>query len=316
MPAAPNHPLRAITAVVTAMVLLSVQDMTVKWMSDSYPLHQVMLVRASVATLIILLIMRVEIGWRGLRTSRPGAHLARSLLTVLANSTYFLGVAVMPLAEAMAVFFVAPLLITALSALLLRDPVGPRRWTAVAIGLTGVIMILRPGAEAVSLVALLPLAGACAYAAMQIITRRLGTTDPASTMAFYIQMTFIAVSTTMYLIAGDGALAHGADPALQFLLREWITPTPRDGAIMVAVGVVNGAVSYLLSQAYRSAEPSLVAPFEYTALPLAVGLGFLVFGDIPDTQASLGIVLIIGSGLYAMYRETVRRRQRAEKQSG
>ncbi|MBT6277067.1 MAG: DMT family transporter [Chromatiales bacterium] len=286
------------------------QDLIIKLLSGSYPLHEVMFVRTSIAMVIILAVMRVEVGWGGLRTNRAGAHVARGVLIVIANSAYFLALAAMPLAEAMAVFFVAPLIITALSALILKEPVGPRRWAAVAVGMLGVIAILRPGGETFSPVTLLPVLGAIAYAIMQVITRRLGATDPASTMALYVQMTFMVVCLTMYNVAGDGAFADGDDPSLQFLLRAWVVPSTYDAGVMVLVGIIHGASSYLLTQAYRSAAPSVVAPFEYTALPLAAGLGFFAFGQLPDGLATLGIALIVSSGLYALYRET-RRRQEA-----
>lgn len=303
--------LRGMVCIVLAMTVFSVQDVTIKWISGDYPLHQIVLVRASVAACMLLVMLRIEVGWRGLRTAYPRLHLARGLLIVVANTTYFLALAAMPLAEAMAVFFVAPLIITALSAIFLKEPVGPRRWTAVTVGMIGVVVMLRPGTDAFTPVALLPLIGAVAYAVMQTITRRLGTTDPASSMALYVQVVFILVCTTMFVSVGDGRFATGENPSIDFLLRAWIRPPPADLAVMVGVGVINGMGAYLISQAYRSAEAAVVAPLEYVALPFAILWGFLVFGDVPDAVAGTGITLVVGSGLYTFFRETHLRRQRA-----
>ena len=193
--------------------------------------------------------------------------------------------------------------------MLLREPVGIRRWLAVLVGLGGVVVMLRPGAEAMRLVAFLPLGAATAYACMQILTRRLGTTDQASTMAFYVQVAFIAASALMGLVAGDGRLAPQDNPSLEFLLRAWTMPEPADAVLLVAIAVCNAIGAYLMSQAYRIAEAAVVAPFEYVALPLVVVWGWLLWGDLPDAVATLGIFLIIGSGLYTLRREMAHRRR-------
>jgi drug/metabolite transporter (DMT)-like permease len=305
--------LRGMVCIVLAMTVFSVQDVGIKWMSGDYPLHQVVLVRASVAACMLLVMLRIEVGWRGLRTAYPGLHLARGCLIAVANSAYFLALAAMPLAEAMAIFFVAPLIITALSALVLKEQVGPRRWSAVAVGMVGVVIMLRPGTEAFSPVALLPLIAATAYAIMQTITRRLGTTDPASSMALYVQVVFIVVCTTMFLSVGDGRYSTGDDASLDFLLRAWVIPATSDLVLMLMVGVINGFGAYLISQAYRSAEAAVVAPLEYVALPLAMLWGYLVFADTPDSSAALGIGLIVASGLYTFFRETRLRRARVRE---
>ena len=213
-----------IACVVGAVTIFVLQDALIKWLSGDYPLHEIVLVRAVSAICVTLFVMRLEGGIHLLRTRRFGLHLARAGLLVIANSAFFLALAAMTIAEATSIFFVAPLLITALSALMLRDAVGPRRWTAVCIGLVGVIVMLRPGEGALRLVAVLPIVAACAYALMQIITRRLGTTERASTIAFYAQAGFIAVSVAFGLVAGHGRFAPEDDASLAFLLRAWTVP--------------------------------------------------------------------------------------------
>ena len=299
-----------ITCVVGAVAIFVLQDAIIKWLSGGYPLHEIVLVRTASAVAVTLFVMRLEGGVRLLRTRRLGLQLARSGLLVIANCSFFMALAAMTIAEATAIFFVAPLLITALSALLLSETVGPRRWAAVCVGLAGVTVMLRPGAGVLQPAALLPIVGAAAYSLMQIVTRRLGSTERASTISLYTQAGMIAASVTVGLAAGDGRFNTADDPSLAFLLRAWTVPSARDAAIFLAVGVFNGVAGYLMSQAYRISRPSAIAPFEYVALPMSVMWGVLFFGDWPDLIVYAGMALICGSGIYVLHRETVVARAR------
>ena len=313
-----EHRMLGIACVVAAVTIFVLQDALIKWLSGDYPLHEIVLVRAVSAVCVTLFVMRLEGGIHLLRTRRLGLHLARAGLLVIANSAFFLALAAMTIAEATSIFFVAPLLITALSALMLHDAVGPRRWAAVCIGLAGVVVMLRPGEGALRLVALLPIVAAAAYALMQIITRRLGSTERASTIAFYAQSGFIVVSVVVGLAAGHGRFAPEDDPSLAFLLRAWTVPSALDAALFLGIGVINGIGGYLMSQAYRISRPSVLAPFEYVALPMAVAWGVVFFGDWPDWVTWAGMALICGSGLYVLHREAVvgRRRRAADRGAG
>ena len=249
----------------------------------------------------------MEGGYQNLRSRRWRLHIFRGLCVVVANMGFFIGIAVLPLGEATAIFFIAPLFITALSVPFLGERVGVRRWTSVAVGLIGVVIIMRPGTETFRYAALAPVVAALAYASMQITARKLGMTDRASTMAFYVQFTFLLICAASGLIAGDGRFAEGIEsPSLLFLLRAWTPPSPIDGAVMIGVGVLCAFGSYLSSQGYRLAEATTAAPFEYIVLPMAMMWGIFVFDDWPDAIALIGISLIVGSGLYAFWRENVR----------
>ena len=298
--------LLGVFCVVGAGAAFTTNDMLIKLMSGDYPLHQLILARSVIASVLTLgILVPLEGGYRNLLSARWRLHLLRGAAVVLANMTFFLGLASLPLGEATAIFFVAPLFITALSALLLSEAVGPRRWAAVLLGLVGVVVMLRPGSATFQLAALLPLAAALCYALLQILTRKLGSTEKASTLAAYIQFCFIVVSGAFGLIAGDGRfVGPDSGPEMAFLLRAWVWPGTDDMLIMLGLGLLSAAGGYLMSQGYRLSEAGLAAPFEYAALPLAVFWSVLFWGDWPDAVSWLGIALICGAGLYIFYRES------------
>jgi len=301
-----------IACVIGAVLTFTTQDMAIKWLSGGYPLHQIILVRALIALLFTLCIfVPLEGGIGILKTRRLKLHLLRGLAVVIANMTFFTGLASLPLSEATAVFYVAPLLITAFSVPFLGERVGWRRWLAVVVGLLGVLLVVRPGSATFSLVAMFPLAAAVAYALLQIMTRKLGMAERAATMAFYIQVTFILVSASVGVLLGDGRLSGQVPASFEFLVRPWIWPEQNDLVIMVTVGVLSGVGGYLISQAYRMAEAGVLAPFEYVALPLALFWGFAIFGEVPDVVAWLGIALIAFAGVYTFLREMTQRRANA-----
>ena len=303
----------AIYSIVAGMFVITLQDTTVKWLSPDYALHQIMFTRSGIAVLVTLVFLHFEGGLRLVRTRRPVLHAVRGALMVIASMLFFLGIAAMPLGEAVALFFVAPLFITVMSVVFLDERVGARRWAAVLVGLCGVSVMMRPGADVFDWAALLPVGAACGYAAMQMLTRRLGATDKASVMSFYLQISIIAFSLAMGLALGDGRFEGTGSSSLDFLFRGWRWPDPGDYWLLGWCGVSSGIGGYLLSQAYRLGEAALVAPFEYSALPMAVAWGFIVWGDVPDGTAFAGMSLILAAGAYVLHRENVRRTSRVRR---
>jgi len=290
-----------------AVTCFSVNDVGIKFLSGEYALHQVVLIRALVALgVFACLVMPFAGGVAVLRTRRPVIHVVRGLCVVAANMCLFLGLAALPIADATAIFFVSPLVITVFSVIFLRETVGPRRWAAIAVGFVGVMVIVKPGTAAFQPASLMPIAAAFLYATLHMLTRRIGGTESAATMAVYIQITFLGASTLIGLAIGDGRFAGSGHPSLEFLLRGWHWPAPGDTALFAVLGVSGLFGGLFISQAYRLSEAAFAAPFEYVAMPLAIFWGVAVFGTWPDATAWIGIALIIGSGLYLLWRETVR----------
>jgi len=290
-----------------AVMCFSLNDVGFKFLSGDYALHQVVFIRAVVALLAFgCLIMPFAGGILVLRTHRPVVHIVRGLCVVSANMCLFLGLAALPIADATAIFFVSPLVITVASVLFLRETVGPRRWAAIGVGFLGVLVIVKPGTAAFQAASLLPVAAAFLYAVLNILARRFGGSESAPTMAVYIQLTFVVASALFGLALGDGRFAGTGHPSLEFLFRAWAWPDPGDYPILILLGVSGMLGGLCISQAYRLSEAAFAAPFEYASMPLAIMWGVTVFGTWPDATAWIGIALIVGSGLYLLWRESLK----------
>ena len=284
----------------------SIVDVIVKFLSADYAHYQLTFLRTVVA-LIVLLVMIVPFtgGFSALKTQRLGAHLVRGGCVVFANLCFFLGLAALPLGEAVAIFFVGPFLIAIFSILFLGETVGPRRWLAIAVGLIGVLMVLRPGTEAFQIASLLPVLAAAGYGLLHIMTRHIGGTEGATSMVFWTQIVMVVVSGFAGVLLGDGRFDKFDHPSASFLLREWVWPNPFDAMLIIALGFTITIAGFAISEAYRRSEAAFIAPFEYIALPLAVVWGFVIFGEWPDALAQAGITLILVSGLILIWREAV-----------
>ena len=292
-----------------ATVGFSAVDVIVKFLSSDYPHYQLTFWRTVVAMVVLMAIIVPLSGDRvQFRTTRLGQHLLRGACVVFANLCFFLALAAMPLAEAVAIFFVSPFLIALFSIVFLGETVGPRRWAAIAVGLLGVLIVLRPGTEAFQVAALLPIAAAAGYGMLHIYTRRIGDTENAVTLTFFTQLVMMAVAGLAGVTFGYGQFDVFNHPSLEFLFRAWVWPTPFDALLIGALGVTIAFSGFAISQAYSRSEPAFIAPFEYVALPVSVLWGIAVFDEWPDAWAMTGIALILVSGMVLIWREAVARR--------
>jgi drug/metabolite transporter (DMT)-like permease len=283
--------------------VFTVQDLIIKDISGLYPVHEIVFVRSFVVLPVILLIAHIEHGLARLWTARLGAHVTRSVIMFLAYTTYYLGIAALPLATAVAISFSSPLFITALAGPLLGERVGPVRWTAIIVGFVGVIIVMWDKLGAIELAVLLPVVSALCYALSQLHARHIGSTESGPALSFYLTIVFFALSGLAGLLTGSGAFEHWSHPSLAFLLRAWSWPAPIDLVLMLSCGLVAGVGVYCLSQGYRLAEANEAALFEYTALPWAILWGFLFFAEIPYVNTFIGVALVILAGLSIAWRE-------------
>lgn len=222
------------------------------------------------------------------RSTRPGLQAWRGLALLSSSVLFITGLRFLPIAEASATSFVAPIFVTALSIAFLGEKVGIRRWLATIAGLCGVMVIVRPGSSAFHPAAVLPIVSAFGWACTLIITRMISGKDRAiTTMAYSATVGFLMLSAVMPLY--------------------WVTPNWRDIVLGIGVGLASTAGQWIVVLAFRYADASVLAPFSYVQLVWATILGFLVFGDVPDISTLAGAAIIIGSGLYTAHRERLRR---------
>ena len=300
---------KGIAFLVAGVAVFSLQDLILKLLSGDYPLHQAMVLRSLTAIPFLLGLVHMEAGLKSLFTAGTWAMIRRGVIMFLAYTCYYLALPALPMATTVALYFSAPLFITMLSVLMLGERVGPRRWFALLAGFVGVVIMLRPTGAVFEWAALLPVFSGLAYALPMISARRLGTTESAAALAFWGNAVFLAAALVLSAILGTGAYGGEAHPSLAFLLRGWVMPTAFDAMLMMSCGVIAAAGLTLLTQAYRIAEASVVTPFEYTGMIWSVLYGWMFWRQWPDATAWGGIAIIIGAGLYVLWREQATRRQ-------
>lgn len=301
-----NEPLKGVLCLTAGIAIFSLQDLIIKLLSGEYPLHQAMVIRSLTALPLLLLLVAYDGGIGKLASARRWTLAIRGGLNVLAYTCYYLGLAALPIANSVALYFTAPLFITVLSVFVLKEEVGRRRWGAVIIGFIGVLVMVRPGTDVFDWAMLLPLFSGLAYGTSQVIARKIGDTEGAATMSFYSNGVFLITAGALAGVFGSGDFAGARHESLAFLMRGWVWPSPLDLGLMMACGVVAAAGLTLLAQAYRVAAAHTVAPFEYTALVWGTLYGWLVWRDFPTPGTWLGIGIIVGAGLYVLYRERLK----------
>jgi len=302
--ALPRESARGVALLVAGIAVFSVQDLILKLLSGAYPLHQAMVLRSLTALPLLVLLVHREGGLGTLFTPGTRAMILRGVVMFLAYTSYYLALAALPMATTVALYFSAPLFITILSVVILKETVGPRRWVALFAGFAGVLIMVRPGGDLFDWAALLPVIAGLTYAISMISARRLGSTETAPALAFWGNAVFLLAAIAMSAVLGSGAWQSDAHPSLAFLLRGWVMPTAFDLMLMMACGVIAAIGLTLLTQAYRVAESSVVTPFEYTGLVWSVIYGWLFWRDWPVLSDWIGIAIITGAGLYILWRES------------
>jgi len=271
-----------------SILLFSFMDASVKWLGATYPTAQIMFFRCSVAFIPVLVIVTFRGGFGILRTSQKKLHLLRSILGVGAMGFAFYAFSLMPLAEAVSILHTAPLFMTALSVLLLRETVGIRRWSAVILGFAGMLLVVRPGSGMLESGSLYMLTAAFLIGCTTIIIRHLGKLDDPVCITFYFTVTGLLVSTLGLFIQG------------------WQQPPLFDLGLLVMVGLLGGLAQYLMTVSYQHLAVGTLAPLKYLTIVFGGSIAFLVWGEVPDLQSVFGIGIIVLSGLYTLHRELIR----------
>jgi drug/metabolite transporter (DMT)-like permease len=287
-PGRADHPFRGIALILASTVFLGTSDATSKYLSTTLPSIEIAWIRFLVFALVMLPAMVPGSPLYAMQTGRPGFQLMRGA-ALLGSSLFFIsGLRFLPIAEASATSFVSPLFVTALSIVFLGESVGLRRWLATAVGLIGVLIILRPGSGAFHPAALFSIVSALAWACTLIMTRMMSGTERAITTMAYSSIAGLAILSVL----------------VPFV---WVTPSWHDIFFGIVIGVASTAGQWIVVLAFRYANASVLAPFSYTQLLWVSFLGFLIFGEVPDVWTVTGAAIIVASGLYTAHRERLRR---------
>lgn len=284
---------KAIGILILTMAVFAVQDAITKYLAQNYAVPQILMVRYIFLAVFAMFLARGRGKLRNsFRAARPWLQILRSLFIVVEIGVFALAIRYLPLADTHALMASCPLIVTALSFFILKEQVGIRRWSAVFVGFVGVIVILRPGFQAVEPAMLIALTAAGLFAVYNILTKIVSRDDDPETSLLYMGLVGAAVLSVV-------------GPFF------WVSPDGWDWVLLLVLGLTGTVGHLMLITALEMAPASVLQPFNYLMLVFASIVGFLVFGNVPDGYTVLGAGIVVGSGLYVFYRE--RQRAAAEK---
>ena len=284
---AAHNPGLGVATMLLSILLFSMMDAMVKWLGGNYPTQQIMFFRCLVAMIPVTAIIVSRGGFKVLKTRQPVMHLLRSMLGISAMGFAFYALSLMRLADAISILHTAPLIMTALSILLLGEKVGLHRWSAVTGGFIGMLIVIRPGESMLESGSLFMLIAALLIGINSIIIRHLSVKDDPVCITFYFTVTGVLVSSIAIGLLG------------------WVVPSTGDWVFLIAVGLFGGVAQYLMTVSYQHSEIAVVAPLKFLSIGIGGLIAYFVWTEIPDLQSLIGISIIIVAGLYAMHRELV-----------
>ncbi|MBY6264278.1 DMT family transporter [Azospirillum sp. 412522] len=280
---------RGIASMLLSVLFFSLMNVLAKLLMDRFPVTEVMFFRSLFALIPVCLAIHFGTGFATtLRTRYAWGHMGRSLIGLTTMVAMFWSFHLLPLGDAIALNFAAPLFLTALSVPLLSEKVGIHRWSAVLVGFVGVLIIVRPSGDVLNLGAMIALFGALTNALAMIAIRQLSRTERPDTIVFY----FTLLTTVLLGLS---------------LPFSWVTPDPMGWFLLLVTGLFGGCGQLMLTRAYSLAPAAVVAPLNYTSLLLAVLFGWLMWGEVPTATMAAGAAVVMASGLYILHRETRRR---------
>jgi S-adenosylmethionine uptake transporter len=287
-----NETSRAMLMMIVAMLALPGIDAIAKWLAGSISPGQVTWSRFLFQIILMSpLLLRTQGPWL---TPALGLHAARGALIAFATLFFFSGLAYLPMADAIAIFFIEPLLVTLLSALFFGEAIRWRRISAISLGLVGALIIIRPSFSEVGFAALYPVATAFCFSFYILLTRKLVTKEDPIRLQFFAGIFGCLVMSL--------ALGYGSVNDVAILAAVW--PSQHEWLLLGALGLIATACHLLIAHAYRLASIGILAPFQYVEIIGATILGLVIFNDFPDAITWLGISIIVGSGMYVFHRES------------
>ena len=298
--ARPDRIALGVATMVATALAMSLGDALVKLVSADFTVWQIYVARSAIAIPIIVLILLPGRRARDLLPGALGWAIVRSLLLMAMWIAFYIALPLLSLSVVAAAYYTGPLFITLFSALLIGEPVGARRWAAIALGFAGVLVILQPGTGAFSPLALVPVVSAVFYAAAAIVTRAKLAEENPFALALTLNLTFLGLGT----LASTGLAAWqpdvATDAAYRFMLGAWSAMGLREWAIMALLAVLIVAISSGVAKAYQCAPPAIIAAFDYSYLVFAALWSLALFAEPPTLTTVLGMILIAAAGLIAI----------------
>ena len=283
-----RSPLLGIGLMITAMAVLPFLDVIAKYLGQQgVPVMQIVWARLFFGAILTLPFAIRIAGVKGLMPNMPLMHAVRACFIIAATAFFFWALHYLPIADTLAIFFVQPLIVTMLSPIMLGEHVGIRRWSAVAVGFAGTLIIIRPGFEELNPGVFLALASGTCLALYLLLTRKISGSAPPMLTTFYTSLIGGLITSVIVLFV-------------------WETPTAEQWAFFVLLSFIANGGHYLIIRAYDNAEASLLAPLAYTEIVMATIAGWYFFGDFPDGWTFIGVGILIASAIYISWRERVR----------
>lgn len=285
-----GNALKGIALLVLGLSIVPAMDGMAKYLTAWHSPAQLAWARYVFHFLALAPVVLWVYGWRGFRPARLGLQVSRATLLLIATLAFFTALSGMPLADAIAVVFVAPLVVTALAPIVLKERVGPRRWAAVLAGFLGALIIIRPGGDSFNAYALFALGAAVCYGLYLTQTRLLaGASPPIVTLMFTS-------------VVGTAALTL-------WVPFDWVAPKPEHWPMLVSLGIISAFAHFCIIKAYEMAEAPVLAPIQYFELVVATLVGVIVFNEFPDGWTWVGAAIVAAAGLYVAWREHLLARQ-------
>ena len=302
MTQAQNNP-RGILFILLGMALFSIQDALIKFIYEDAALYELYFGRTFVALILLLGYLKYSKQKIVLKTHYPFLTILRVICFFFGFSFFYISLTYMSLAMANALFFSSPFFVSILATIFLKEKVGIRRWSAIFIGFIGVYIVLNPNFNDFDYMKLAPVACALCYAISMIITKTTSDKDNVYTQMLHLYFGALLISILFFIFTGEGQFNSFTNPTFQFIFREWFTNSSYAWPFIIAMGFIGAFAFFFVFSAYSIASPSVVSLYEYSLIIWAILTGYILFNNIPTPRTFIGVLIIIGAGIYIYIRE-------------
>ena len=288
------------------MTILAIQDVLIKLVSDELSLFQIQFFRSTIGIAVIIGYQAIIHEPIRLTTAYPLLTVCRGLMFFFGYSAFYFSQSKMPIATMTVLFLVSPFFITLTSIYFFKSQVGYRRWISILIGFVGVVLICQPETGQYNFYYLIPIIVALSYAFSIIIVKKTADRDTLYQQMILTYLIMGLLSGITGLLFGDGRFDTAENSEVAFIVRSWQFVDIESTFKLFTISVLGSVGLLVLMGAYRVADPAVISPYEYSLLIWMVLLGYLVWGDVPSFNIAIGMVLIVGAGIYMFYRERIK----------